>query len=128
MKPFFHRLIFYLLNAYFNYLTITLEKTAANEVLPHILEVKASIPASVNENITSAGVTEIVGSLLKIESGNPINGIEFISQDGTARRAVTIVDDKPARLILIAPALKAGDYTLQVTTQYNGRGSGPSKP
>ena len=107
---------------------ITLEKTAANEVLPHILEVKDSITASVNENITSAGVIEIVGSLLKIEGSNPINGISFISQDGTARRAVTIVDNKPAKLILIAPALKAGDYTLQVTTQYNGGGSGLKSP
>lgn len=99
---------------------IPLEKTTAPEILPYILEVKDSITGSVNENITSKGVIEITGSMLKIQGDNPANGAAFIAQDGTKHKAVTLVDNKPARLIIIAPALKAGEYTLQLTTQYSG--------
>ncbi len=99
---------------------IPLEKTTAAEVLPYILEVKDSISGSINENISSGGVIEITGSMLKIQGDNPANGAVFIGQDSKEYKAVTVVDNKPARLIIIAPALKAGEYTLQITTQYSG--------
>ena len=99
---------------------IPLEKTTIPEIIPHILEIKDSVSDSVNENITSQGVIEIIGSMLKIMGDNPANGINLLAAAGTAHKVATIVDNKPARLIVILPTLTAGEYTLQVTTQYNG--------
>ncbi|ACF14789.1 conserved hypothetical protein [Chloroherpeton thalassium ATCC 35110] len=99
---------------------ITLEKTASTDVLPQILEVKDSISGSVNESITSSGVVEIKGSLLKIEGDNQNNGVVFLDAQGAVHKVTTLVDNKPARLIVLLPALPAGEYTLQITTQYSG--------
>lgn len=107
---------------------IQVEKTTAPEAIPHILEVKDSVSGSVNDQITSSGVLEITGSLLKIEGDNPDNGVYLVASDGTKNKVATLVDNKPARLFVILSTLTAGEYTLQVTTQYNGGGSGLKQP
>ena len=99
---------------------ITLEKTTAPDVSVQLLEVKDSVSGSINQNITSEGVVEIVGNMLKIDGSDPSNGIFFVASDGTVNKVVTIIENKPSRLIAIIPTLKAGTYTLRVTTQYNG--------
>ncbi len=107
---------------------IRVEKVSASEVIPHILEVKDSISGSVNEQITSGGILEITGSLLKIEGDHSDNGVYFVARDGTKKRVATIADNKPARLFVVLPKLASGEYTLQITTQYNGGGSGLKNP
>jgi division protein CdvB (Snf7/Vps24/ESCRT-III family) len=99
---------------------VKLEKTSSVEALPHVLEVKDSISRTVNQHITANGVIEIVGSLLKIAGDNPKNGLYFIAADGKATKALTLIDNKPARLIAMVPNLPSGEYTLQITSQYNG--------
>ena len=107
---------------------IHVEKTTTPEAIPHILEVKDSVSGSINDQITSGGVLEITGSLLKIEGDNPQNGVYLVASDGTQNKVATLADNKPARLFVILPKLTAGKYTLQITTQYNGGGSGLKQP
>lgn len=99
---------------------VTLEKTTTTEPLPNLVEVKDSISGSVNDRITSGGVVEIIGSMLKVEGTKTANGVFFTAQDGTAHKVNTIVENKPSKLIVICPTLTPGKYTLQVTTQYSG--------
>ncbi|MDE0471513.1 MAG: DUF4469 domain-containing protein [Ekhidna sp.] len=99
---------------------IQVEKTTAPEAIPYILEVKDSVSGSVNDQITSGGVLEITGSLLKIEGSDSNNGVYLVAADATKNKIVTLVDNKPARLFVILPTLAAGEYTLQVMTQYTG--------
>ncbi|UOB18415.1 DNA-binding domain-containing protein [Abyssalbus ytuae] len=102
---------------------IQVEKITTPEIIPHIIEVKDSISGSVNDHITSNGILEITGSLLKIEGDHPDNGIYLIAEDGTKNKVTTIADNKPGRLFAVLPTLTAGEYTLEVTTQYNGGNS-----
>ncbi|MBI9060659.1 MAG: DUF4469 domain-containing protein [Marinilabiliaceae bacterium] len=98
------------------------QKVATKEVQPMVLEVKDSISQSVNDTLTSGGVVEITGSMLKIEGEAPQTGIYFVDEDNTAHAVTTIVDNKPGRLIAIVPTLDSGTYHLQIKTQYNGGG------
>jgi len=104
------------------------KKVSAQEILPTILEVKDSISNSVNENITSGGVIEIVGSMLKIDGEDPAVGVYLIDDSNTAHKIVTLVDNKPARLIAIVPTLNPGEYRLEVKTQFNGGGQPLKQP
>ncbi len=107
---------------------IQVEKVTAPEAMPHILEVKDSVSGSVNDQITSKGVLEITGSLLKIEGENTNNGVYLVASDGAQNKIITIIDNKPARLFVILPTLSQGEYSLQITTQYNGGSSGLKSP
>ena len=99
---------------------IQVEKTTTPESIPYILEVKDSVSGIVNDQITSGGVLEITGSLLKVDGDNAANGVYLVAADGSKNKVPTLVDNKPARLFVILPALTAGEYTLQITTQYTG--------
>lgn len=71
---------------------------------------------------------EITGSRLKLDGDNATNGVYLVAGDNTRNKVITVVDNKPARLIVILPTLAAGEYALQITTQYNGGGSGLKSP
>lgn len=96
------------------------EKVSSAEALPHILQIKDSVTKTMNQSITSNGVIEVVGSLLKISGDNPKNGVYFVDSSGKATKATTLIDNKPGRLIVLVPQLEKGEYTLQIVTQYNG--------
>ena len=102
---------------------ISPQKVEATGLLPHILQVKDSVSGSVNENLTSGGVVEITGSRLKIAGEDTANGVWFVPETGDALKAATLVYNKPARLIVIAPVLAASSYTLEIKTQYGGGGT-----
>ena len=101
------------------------QEAVPQKVSPHtqtgivITEVKDSTTGSINANITSEGVVEIVGSYLKIEGNNPQVGVYFIAQDGTEHKVATLAQNKPSSLLVVAPTLTSGTYTLEIKTQYN---------
>ena len=97
---------------------VKLEKTSTAEALPHIMEVKDSVSRTVNQHITANGVIEVVGSLLRIAGDHPKNGLYFVAADGKTTKAITLIDNKPARLIAMVPNLSSGEYSLQITSQY----------
>lgn len=107
---------------------ITLTKVAATDSLPQVVRVQDSTTKSINDQITPAGAIIINGSLLKIAGDHPSNGVYFIAQDGTATPVEIMVENNPSKLIVMVPALQAGTYTLQITTQYNGTGDGVKTP
>lgn len=97
------------------------EKLATAEILPNILEVKDSISQTTNDQLTPNGVLEIMGSRLKIEGEPEQVGIFFVNDDDSnSYKVATVVDNKPAKLIVMIPALPKGHYTLQVKTAYTG--------
>ncbi len=107
---------------------IRTEKTGTLEALPHILEVKDSVSGTVNERLTPLGVVEIIGSRLRIYGDSKSNGIAFVNAEGEQFKPTTLVSNKPAKLIAILPDLPTGEYTVQITTQYNHTPKGLKEP
>jgi len=99
---------------------ITLEKTTAVNPLPQILEVKDSVSGKVNDVLTPNGVVELFGNNIKIAGDDAECGLWFVPASGQALKAQVVVQNKPATIITMIPALPAGTYTLKVVTQYTG--------
>ena len=97
---------------------IRVEKVESVKALPHVLEVKDSITGSVNRQISTGGVVEIIGSRLKIKGDDPENGIYFEDSQGKTYKVQTLIENKPARLIVLVPSLEKGMYSLHIQTQY----------
>ena len=102
---------------------ISLEKVTAEKALPHILEVKDSITGSVNGQLTAAGAASIIGSRLKIAGDDPENGVYFKNEEGKVYKVQTLIENKPARLIVLMPSLEKGTYVLSIQTQYTHGGA-----
>jgi hypothetical protein len=63
----------------------------------------------------------IAGSKIKIAGDNGANGVYFVNQTTQAFTKVDpldIVTNNPSELIIVIPALVAGTYKVEVTTQY----------
>lgn len=98
---------------------IHVEKVAISETIPSILKVRDSTSGSVNDRITSQGIVEITGNLIKVVGDNAENGVYLVANDGTKYKATSIAENRSTRLFVGFPMLTAGKYTLQITTQYN---------
>jgi hypothetical protein len=80
---------------------------------------------SVNDLLTPGRNAKIAGGKLKVEGDDPSCGVYFVNQaDGTRVKveAADIVENAPAHLLIIVPALVAGTYQLEAITQYGGSG------
>jgi hypothetical protein len=44
--------------------------------------------------------------------------VYFVAVDGTEYKAVTLVENKPSRLIVMLPSLPSGTYMLEVRTHF----------
>ena len=78
---------------------------------------------SVNDLLTANRNLRIIGSKLKIVGDNAANGIYFVNQTTQARVKVDasdIVYNNPSELVILIPALAAGTYQLEITTQFAG--------
>ncbi len=49
-----------------------------------------------------------------VNMSTSIQGAFFVASDGTAAHTEMVMQNKPARLMLMVPTLDAGDYTLEV--------------
>jgi hypothetical protein len=98
---------------------IKTEKVIVAESLPHILEVKDVMSDTVNDTITPGGVIQLRGSKLKFLTDQPDNGIFLLGENETEIKLVTIVENKPARLIAVLPAdLPQGEYFIELRTSF----------
>jgi hypothetical protein len=80
---------------------------------------------SVNDLLTPGRNARISGGKLKIAGNSADNGVYFVNEATSERvkvEAADIVENKPAELLVVVPALAAGTYRLEVTTQYSGSG------
>jgi hypothetical protein len=86
-----------------------------------ILQVTDVKSGSVNDQITPNRNLKIKGYKLKLAGDNTNVGVYFVN-NATAERtkvdASDIVTNNPSELVIVTPALKAGAYTLEVTSQY----------
>ena len=76
---------------------------------------------SVNDLLTANRNLRIAGSKLKIAGDKAGNGIYFVNQSTQARVKVDVSDivyNNPSELVILIPALPAGTYKVEVTTQY----------
>lgn len=93
------------------------------------LTTKTDVVAVLNNLLTPGGVVMLWGSNLKIGGDNPDMGLWFVPETGNAVKAEVIITNKPASLIAMIPAtLTPGNYTLRVTTQFNGTRRGLIAP
>jgi hypothetical protein len=98
---------------------IKTEKVTVAESLPHILEVKDVMSDTINDVITPGGVIQLRGSKLKFLADQPDNGIFLMHDNGTEFKVLTIVENKPARLIAVLPAdLPQGEYFIELRTSF----------
>ena len=84
---------------------------------------------SVNDQLTPGRNAKISGGKLKVEGEDPSCGVYFVNEaDGTRVKvdSADIVENQNAHLLIIIPALAAGTYRLEVSTQYSG-GNKPLK-
>jgi hypothetical protein len=76
----------------------------------------------VNGAITPGGQAQLLGLRLRFDPDDPQQGIFFIAADKSEVRAGRMARNVPGELIFVAPALPAGDYTLQVRASFNDNG------
>jgi hypothetical protein len=87
-------------------------------VIAQVTDVKTG---SVNDLLTPNRNLRISGHKLKIAGSDDANGVYFINQSTQEHvkvDATDIVTNNPSELVIVTPALAAGTYKLEVTTQY----------
>jgi hypothetical protein len=87
-------------------------------LIGQVVDVKTG---SINDLLTPNRNLKISGYKIKIAGNNAANGIYFTDLVGGKRTKVDetdIVTNNPSELIIVTPALSAGTYRLEVTTQY----------
>lgn len=78
---------------------------------------------SVNDLLTPNRNLKIRGYKLKLVGDHPDVGVYFVNEATTERTkvdATDIVTNNPSELVIVIPALAAGIYTLEVTSQFSG--------
>ena len=111
--------------------TVTIEILGVADTSLSIVQVVDVKTSSVNDLLTSNRNLKISGSKLKIAGDNPANGVYFVNQSTQTRTkvdATDIVTNNPSELIIVIPALVAGTYKVEVTTQYSNSNSALKEP
>jgi len=84
-----------------------------------VLDVKSG---SVNDLLTPNRNLKISGSKIKVAGDVNITGIWFVNQRTQERTKVDetdIVTNNPSEIIVVIPELQAGNYKLEIVTQYS---------
>ncbi|MDR1340294.1 MAG: DUF4469 domain-containing protein [Prevotellaceae bacterium] len=95
-----------------------LDVVDTNAVITQVTDMKTG---NVNNRLTPGRNLKIAGYKIKIAGDNASNGIYFVNQATFERVWIDdtdIVANNPSELIVVIPALAAGTYLLEVTTQY----------
>jgi hypothetical protein len=101
-------------------------KVQAPNTGPLIVAIRDGISGLMDGTLSAGGVLDIAGSRMKLYPDQPDEGVYFVAPDGTEYKAITLVENKPSRLIVMLPSLPSGTYTLEVRTRYIGS-SAPGK-
>jgi hypothetical protein len=84
-----------------------------------VIDVKTG---SVNDLLTPNRNLKIAGHKIKVAGDSAANGIYFVNRSTSERTRVDdsdVVVNNPSELIVVIPALEAGTYLLEITTQYS---------
>jgi len=80
---------------------------------------------SVNDLLTPNRNLRISGGKIKIDGDNEQNGVYFVNTQTNERVKVDstdIVNNNPSELLVVTPALAAGEYKIEIITQFSGSG------
>ena len=101
-------------------------KTETASTDPYITAVTDKLTGD-SDTIKIGSVMEIIGSRLKFDAEDAEQGV-FAVSGASAVRCASVVENKPARLIVLLDAtVPAGEFTLEVRTKVVGNGSKKSK-
>jgi hypothetical protein len=103
--------------------SVEIEIEGLAEAAFYILQVTDVKTGSVDDLLTPNRNLRVSGDKLKIAGDNEANGIYFTNQATGERTEVDtsdIVDNNPSELLIVTPALAAGTYKLEITTQFSG--------
>jgi hypothetical protein len=98
---------------------IIVEKIPPRKSKPILLHFHDSISDSQDEILTPGGGGKIIGTLLKYDNTDPLQGIFFVNVGNAATIQITgkLLRNKPGELIFIIPAdIPAGLYRVEVRT------------
>jgi hypothetical protein len=102
---------------------VAVEITGVADTSLSILQVTDVKTGSVNDLLTPNRNLRISGHKLKIDGDNRANGVYFVNQATQERTKVEqsdIVNNKPSEVMVVIPRLAAGQYKVEVTTQFGG--------
>ena len=77
---------------------------------------------AVNETLTPGGIFTLAGYRIKVEGENPACGVYFVSASNPERRlpvAGRCAENTISRIVGVVPALEAGQWRVEVVTQYS---------
>lgn len=90
------------------------------KVDPVISKVTDSLTGNEDSTITPNNVIIIKGDKIKIAGDATDNGIYFINQGDNSRiKCTQVIRNEPKELVVMTPSLTAGEYILEVVTQYS---------
>ena len=89
---------------------------------PNPLQYHDVVSQTQNKTLTPGEGGYLAGRLLRFDPADPLQGLFFVAADGSRTRAERILRVKPSEVALIAPALPAGSYKLEVHSAANGSG------
>jgi hypothetical protein len=95
----------------------------------HIGQVTDTATGAINETLTPGRLLIVQGKKLKLTGDDPSVGIYFtncLTAESHKVPAGSILENHPAKLLLVVPDLPSGGYQLSIITQYVGR-STPTK-
>ena len=98
---------------------VKLTKIAPKNNAPNIVSVTDKITGAVDGDIKAGSVVKLSGNRLKFEENDAEQGVFFV-QDGVAKRQTTVLDNKPASVVVIVPSdLVAGEVKLELRSKLN---------
>ncbi len=89
-------------------------KQDAMPVMPLLASYTDTLSGEKNVRVTPGGPARLVGRLLSYDAADPQQGIFFIDSAGVETRVETVIRHEPSEVDLLAPALAAGEYRLEV--------------
>ena len=96
--------------------------------IAQVVDVKTG---SVNDLLTPNRNLRISGGKIKIAGDNEQNGVYFVNTQTNERvkvDATDIVNNNPSELLVVIPALSAGEYKLELATQFSGSSTPLKEP
>ena len=97
-------------------------KELAEKPRPMLVEYLDLASGAANTVLTPGEGAHLSGRLLRFDPADPAQGVFFVTATGTRTRAERYLDVRPGKVILLAPALPAGEYEVEVKALFNGTG------
>ena len=95
------------------------QKTEAASTDPYITSVTDKVTGD-SATVRAGSVMELTGSRLKFDAADAEQGVFALTAGGEVR-CETVIENKPARLLVMLPAsMEAGEFTVEVRTRLTG--------